>query len=54
MSAKLLFARLENDLNVRVDGLIDTFPSCELFWQDQGNVFLRGQQSGGGAGQLSV
>ena len=27
MSAEELFARLENDLNVRVDGLIDTFPT---------------------------
>ena len=27
---------------------------AELFWQDQGDVFLRGQQQEGAADQLSI
>ena len=54
MSADELFSRLDKDLKVYADGLFDRFPSCELFWQDQGDVYMRGHQPGGTDDELSV
>ena len=45
MSAEELFSKLDNDLKIEADGSVDRFQSCELFWQDQGDVFADDQLS---------
>ncbi len=47
-----LFASEDQKVKVRVDGLVDQLPSCELFWQDQGDVFVRSHLPGGESGDL--
>jgi len=54
MIAGELFSKLDKDLKVYADGLVYRFQSCELFWQDKGDVFMRGHQPGGADDQLSV
>ena len=52
ISADELFASEDQKVKVRVDGLVDQLPSCELFWQDQGDVFVRSHLPGGESGDL--
>ena len=44
-----LFARVDDGLRVpsQVKGLQDQCPICEVFWQDEGEVFVRGPIPGG-------
>ena len=54
ISREEFFARLDDDLKVNVVRLSDTFNSCEIFWQDQGDIFVTGLQPGGAGDQLCV
>ena len=42
-----LFARVDDGLRVQVKGLQDQCPICEVFWQDEGEVCVRGPIPGG-------
>ena len=47
MDSDELFARIDDGLRVQVKGLQDQSPTCEVFWQDEGEVFVRGPIPGG-------
>ena len=52
ISSEEFFARLDDDLKVNVVRLSDPFNSCEIFWQDQGDIFVTGLQPEGAGDQF--